>query len=35
MSPQYNIADSNIITASEIAMFMRANHKLGPIIQKN
>lgn len=31
----YNIADSNIITASEIAMFMRANHKLGPIIQKN
>ena len=31
----YNVADSNLIMASEIITFMRENHRLGVVLQRN
>ncbi len=31
----YNVADSGLIMASEIINFMKENHRLGPVLQRN
>lgn len=31
----YNVADASLIMASEIVTFMKENHRLGPVLQKN
>lgn len=31
----YNVSDKLLITASDIISFMRENHRLGPVLQKN